>query len=383
VAYVNYPTYPGWHVREIFREVLAAHGGGADPRTAPAEARELIALFERNGRGGAAENIYAAHLREEAARLRSIPDDVLLHDYLEASSPGLFFDQFVDRLSRRGLEYVGEVKQNPARRRIADQLLAERPQLAEDWLTRERYVDAVHGALARRSVICRAGKPVARTPQPKAIEQLQLRALAVPVVNRGEIQSAAPLPFRMLDGTTLQVADPAVKTLLVSLARAWPGAISFDDLLQVIRATLQLGQQFAAPGSAERQSVLQAALACFSAGLIDLHQRAPFYLPVANERPTATPLARYQARESRSVTNVLHVLVTSLNKVDRVVLSHLNGSRDRAALATVLKAAVTRGVLPDPDADPRAAADAGWHGDVAAMVEQSLAKLTGNALLVG
>ena len=122
--------------------------------------------------------------------------------------------------------------------------------------------------------------------------------------------------------------------------------------------------------------------ACYAATLIELHEHPADCVQVAGEKPQATALARFQARESKSVTNVHHVLILTLSKVDRLVLAHLNGARDRSALVAVLKAAIAKGVLPDSANDPQAAAEVGLHGSLENVIEQSLSKLAGDGFLL-
>src|SRR5206468_1620467 len=162
-----------------------------------------------------------------------------------------------------------EVKQNPVRKKLLDQLAAGLgPPVAQDWRKVEQWVDCVQGGISRRSLICRGGRPLSRNPLPPAIERLYLRPLAVPAVNQGYLTA-----------------------------------------------------------------------------LIDLHEWPPRFVPFVSEKPKATPLARFQARESTTATNAMNFVVQGLNRFDRVVLSHLNGARDRAAVLAVLRAAIGRGIL--------------------------------------
>jgi hypothetical protein len=107
---------------------------------------------------------------------------------------------------------------------------------------------------------------------------------------------------------------------------------------------------------------------------------APEYTLTIAEKPKATALARYQAREGTSVTNALHFLAVNLTKVQRLVLAHLNGARDRAALVAVLRNAIAKGVLPDPGSE--GGCEAGFVGSLEESVEGALARLAADAFLV-
>jgi methyltransferase-like protein len=97
----------------------------------------------------------------------------------------------------------------------------------------------------------------------------------------------------------------------------------------------------------------------------------------ASVRPTAaSPLARLQAATNATVTNRRHRLV-ALNPFDRLLLPHLDGSRDRAALLDVLMGLAARKVLTVAETDSsevRAALDA--------ELMASLDRLARSALLV-
>lgn len=382
VAYVNYNVYPGWGAREMFRDIIARHVHGVtDPKSIAAKAREFIGFLDRHAQT-ASEGVYATQIRREASLLATVPDDYLVHEYLEASPQAVYFEQFADQLSRSGLAFVGEVRPNPSRRKLAEDLKREQPELTENWMKLEQYLDDVQGGFSRRSLLCHADRPVSRVPQTGVIGRLHARCRILPAVNQGNPRSSDPMPFRFPDGVIVNINDVFVKTILVALASAWPRTLSFDEMVQVIRVDLRYGEMFAAPGSEERVTLMNATDACYAATLIELHEHPAVYVQVAGGKPQASALARFQARESKSVTNVHHVLILTLSKVDRLVLAHLNGARDRSALVAVLKAAIAKGILPDSANDPQAAAEVGLHGSLENVIEQSLSKLAGDGFLL-
>ena len=70
---------------------------------------------------------------------------------------------------------MGEVRPNPSRRNLAEILKREQPELVEDWVKLEQYLDDVQGGFARRSLLCHAAKAVSRVPQTSVIEHLHAR----------------------------------------------------------------------------------------------------------------------------------------------------------------------------------------------------------------
>jgi SAM-dependent methyltransferase len=381
VAYVNYYVYPGWHGREMFRQMAAAYAQtAADPKGAAAIAREFIGLLSQHSQGPA-ESMYGAQVQQEAKFLATVPDEYLVHEYLEANPQGIYFQQFVGQLANAKLQYVAEIKPNPARYRLMNELVAAYPELSQDPLKVEQYVDFIQGSFVRRSLLCHSGEAVSMMPRHQAVEGLQMRAVALPTVNQGDVRSDEVIGFRMPDGTTVNVTDRLVKTVLIALAQGWPGAMGFEQMLEVMRNSLRFGEHFAMPGSADRDAIARTILNCYGISMLDLHVSPPVIVPAPLEKPFATGLARFQARDSKAVTNLLHNFVTRLSKTDRLVLAHLNGARDRAALVAAMKAAISKGVLPDPAIDPATASAEGLEVNIEGSVEKALEKIAGDALL--
>src|SRR5262249_15190105 len=99
-----------------------------------------------------------------------------------------------------------------------------------------------------------------------------------------------------------------------------------------------------------------------------------------SERPVASPLARRQAATDAPVTSLRHRLVT-LSEFDRVILRHLDGTRDRAALLGVLlELAATSQLTIASEQKPQTPAQVREYLDAALTV--SLQRLAFSALLV-
>jgi hypothetical protein len=259
--------------------------------------------------------------------------------------------------------------------------------VGEDWLKVEQRADAIQGNLARRSLICRAGAmPAYRAAPAEAIERLWVRGAAAPEQGIGDVRGPKPLAMRLRGGAVIHIAEPTAKLMLAAVARHWPKAISFDQLLATMRDELQLGEGYAAGGTSERAVLRDALRAAYVTTLVDLHAGEPAwsaFVPAVSAKPRATALARLQAREMKPVANLLHFGMTSLNTVDRFLLAHANGERDRAAMAAVLRAAMARRLLPDPTSQPNEAYAAGLNGPMEQSVEASVQKLAANALFEG
>jgi hypothetical protein len=120
----------------------------------------------------------------------------------------------------------------------------------------------------------------------------------------------------------------------------------------------------AGPAAAPLARLLLAGLLkCGAPNAVEFSVNAPRFVVGVSQRPVAMPLARFQAATGTAVANLRHQAVT-LCALDRQVLRHLDGSRDRDQLVQVLAGGAGRG-LPGE------------------LLDQSLCRLAGHALLAG
>jgi SAM-dependent methyltransferase/methyltransferase-like protein len=375
VAYVSYNTYPGWGPRRLIRDAIAYHAHRfPDPRTQVRQARAFIDFLARyvNVPGG---SVYPMLLKGGAEYFRQQSDSYLMHEYLEEVNEPVFFHQFLERAAARRLTYVGDAKLVAA---PADpwppEVEAALREFTSDPLEREQYLDLLRNQSFRRSLLCRPGVTPNRVILPEAVPELLVASPAQPATRDADLNSPVEVPFRGLRDTHMSTAVPLVKSALVHLGEAWPRCVPFAALREA--ACARLGG--APGGEAGDTGVLVAGLLeGFRAQLVQLHAWAPPCVR-AGVRPMASPLARYQANSAQRVTN-LRQEVVELMDVDRQLVRHLDGSRDRAALEDLLAGLVAEGVLRLP---PATAPDQ-VRAVIRASLEPALARLATWSLLMG
>jgi len=149
-----------------------------------------------------------------------------------------------------------------------------------------------------------------------------------------------------------------VTEALLRAARAWPAALWVRDLVAPTA------------GDDERAAVCDALLRAYAANLVAFHVHPPPLTTIPGDAPRTTALARHQARSGDVVTNLRHASVHIEDELGRRLVTLLDGTRDRAALAAELRAfLVERG-----EAVPE---------DLGASLDRSLEGLAGLALLEG
>ncbi|HEY3568168.1 MAG TPA: class I SAM-dependent methyltransferase [Thermoanaerobaculia bacterium] len=373
VAYVSYNALPGWHQRLIAREMMTYHTRGiADPYERADRALGVLDLVA----GAAAGDVYSSLLRERLAQLSEHRDrpSYVIHEYLEESNEPVWFHQFMARAGRHGLQYLADADTPLAEiEMLPAEVQARLRALAPGRLELEQALDFVVDRTFRRSLLCRQGPPVELAMVPERIERLHAASSLKPESPAPDVRSTAGEPFRGERDRAITVSHPPVKALLVALAGPWPRALPFADLRGRVQDLLG--------GTVEEGLLADMLFSLYCGGLLDLHLLPPRCTETVSERPRTSELARREAALSPYVTNARRRILKLDDDFARVLLQHLDGTRDRAALREVLAGEVAAGRLAitrdgEPLLDPEQRSPF-----LDALLEQTLRKMAGLALL--
>ncbi|MEX2119694.1 MAG: class I SAM-dependent methyltransferase [Pirellulales bacterium] len=381
VAYVSYNTYPGWHVRGMIREMMCyAIDRRAGPLEQVRQAREFLDFLIASVHD--AKSLYSLLLQEEAMLLRTQTDSYLLHEHLEESNEPLYFYQFVERATARGLQYLAEAKPSGAGAKLSPEAWETLKRASANHIELEQRLDFLHDRTFRRSLLCHERVELQRSPPPETLRRFHLAASAKPESDQPDLTSTEAEGFRAR-GVSLSTNHPLVKAALVLLYEESPRRLAFDRLWEMVLGRLGCLEPGHSAGDvrfgpADWPSLAAALLQCWGSGLVHLHLHPAKLVLEAGERPLASPLARLQAARGGSVTNMRHYEI-QITSVDAAVLRHLDGSRGRAELAETLAGLVASGELAVEQADGAPLGDDVLRREV----DSSLERLAKGALLVG
>ncbi len=202
-------------------------------------------------------------------------------------------------------------------------------------------------------------------------EKLWLASSAEPVAP-GAVRGSGPVRFKTVTGLELEITVPAVKLALYELGRVWPHALTLADLAE--RVTERLGE---ASNAAELSRLLFESAA---SAAIRAFAQAPRSVRAPSQKPEATALARLEAMRGGEVTNLHSEPVKIEVALHRRLLSLLDGTRDREALARALADELESGRLSVPGIEPGKRAH--WEGLLGREVDAGLEKLARYALLI-
>ena len=290
VAYVSYDVFPGGHMREVTRQMLRWHLRGIDdPLERIAQARALLTAVSEAG-------------QPQAEWALGQSDPALFHDELAEHHEAVLFTDFVDHAARHGLAFLAEADV------FEMQAAGLPPELSEDPIAREQYLDFFKGRMFRQTLLCHAGTERSE-PAPEVVRGLLVSTSARPAGEPGP----GRVEFRGPGGSTLTTDHDGIKAALVRLGDVWPRALPVAEL-------------------GDDDAVRDALLRAYTANLVQLHVWAPALPAAVPERPVAGALARLQAARGPQITNLLHDSVEVPDELGRRLITLLDGTRDRAAL---------------------------------------------------
>src|SRR5215210_5538559 len=297
LAYVSYNANPGGHLRRAMREAGLWFSAGAAPGVPRAErARELYAfLFEH--RAGT-KDWWGGLLESQLEPLARGPTYRLVHDDLGDHWSPVWFADFAERAAANGLAYVGESDLTTLLpERVPPDVERALDELSEgDRIRREQLIDVLRCVFFRQSVLCRDSRRPVDAPDPSVLRDLHF---AVRAGAPGDAQ-----PEGLLGSALALLRSRAPDTLPFAELRAATGADP-DELSEALRDGF-LGE------------------------LVMPHRTPLRAVAVAGvEKPFASPLARWQAREHDEVTTMAYTTVVMEQPAARVLLGLLDGSRDR------------------------------------------------------
>ncbi len=379
VAYVSYNTYPGWHMRGMIRDMMRYHAFRFDqPEQRIGQARALLDFLAQSTEKDT--GAYGVLLRSELDLLRRQSDHYIYHEQLEDFNEPVYFHQFMARAEPFGLRYLGESRINTmVTGNFGPEVQKTLAVMATDQIQTEQYLDFVRNRTFRETLLVRVEAIPNWGIVPERVYGLHVACGAKATGKGGELASnTVAQQFQSPSGMVISATGPVFKAAMLTLIEAWPGTISFVELLQ--RAVAKLGR--IATNEDLQTLALGLLNAYISSDLLELHATPLAFARVPGEKPVALVHARVRAADGHaSVTNRRHELV-KLSDMGLRLLPLLDGTRDRVALVESLttkslagELTVRRGGQPITDADE-------LHAGLTATLGPTLDSLARDALLV-
>jgi methyltransferase-like protein len=374
VAYISYNTYPGWHMREMIRDMMRYHASRFNtPQLRTQQSRALLDFLANNTKQ---DGPYSVLLKQEVETLRHQADHYLYHEHLEEVNDPLYFHQFIDQARRHNLAYLGEARiGSMVTGNFGPDIEKTLKMLATDQIQVEQYMDFLRNRMFRETLLC-SGRLVPNwSVQPETLRGLHVSSGARPLLPEGtttlDIHSENNQMYVTPSNFQIGTNRPLLKAAMHLMQKIHPATIPFDTLRKQAREivggydTLNARQQ-----SEDTQLLALGLLNCYlTSDMIDLHGIPIPQSPPVSDRPVASHWARITAKENGNFTNRRHE-VMRLNPLDRQLIPLLDGTHDHGflvdsltkdALADIIKVQRDGNPLTDPAEIRRALADSLPH----------------------
>ena len=331
VAYVSYNALPGCHIRQMLRDMVLFHLRDVTaPEDRIRESLDFLRILQQAPEN--AENPTPALLKQEVNSVFERAPEVLFHDELGEVYFPIQFTDFMAHAAQHGLQYLSEANMHDMEPRRASNEVRERLEKYSHGrrLEREQYMDFLKCRKFRQTLLCRADLAISDTPIVGRVQNMYAASSAAPVSSHPDLTGGRPEEFRGQKGAAMKTAHPLAKTAVGTLTGMWPQVMHFEKLLA------RCGELIGGPADAE--GLAEILLATHRAGLVELHVHPPACIAQPGEYPSTTALARWQARHGHTVTTLRHTTIEATGSVETQLLTLLDGTRDRAALAEELRA---------------------------------------------
>lgn len=334
LAYVSFDAQPGWAVRGRVRDALVR--GGADLPMARERLAGLAALVREPV--GAWEPLLA----HELERARDADDGYLRHEYLGPDNEAFWLGDVVRAFAEAGLTYVGDATFDRVEGFVPPALRDAVAPIAADTIHREELLDLRLFRQLRAAVFTRGA--TGEAPSPAAlVEQARVACAAR---RRNDPFDPRPGVVERFDGpggAELRVEDAALKIALLVLADRYPEGLALDALRR--RCVERLREVGLEPSTASLEALGERLGRLFTEIQCELRLEAPRLRCEPGDRPRATALTRWEASTRGVLTTPLHTLLPH-EPIDAAIVTRLDGSRTRDAVADEVARGVADGGIP-------------------------------------
>lgn len=326
VCYVSYNAHPFSHTRDLARDMMLFHTRHlSDMKQRVSQSRAIMKFLSE---GSKADTVHGAIMRDQYNRVTKTQDEVLFHDDLNEIAKAFLLHRVVEHAGQHGLQYLSDAEFS--RRNLAgypEEVRAALQRFPDDeFMARDQYQDFVDGHGFRRTLLCHSGLTLRRKVEMDFVRSYFLLSTTDPVEGDFCLTDASDMQFRTQEGSTLSVSHPLLKSAYLCLGRAWPRALTFDELLDA--ACEELGGAKGTPAREEDvQTLVEAMYVLACSGEVSFQVPRPGLTTTISDRPLASFLARKQSESDTLLTNLLHQSVRLEGDEERRIFQLLDGTR--------------------------------------------------------
>ncbi|PZR81179.1 MAG: hypothetical protein DLM68_18290 [Hyphomicrobiales bacterium] len=344
-------------------------GAEKTPAGRAGQVRQLLDICKKHTRENTS---YGKIWRNEAQRMRDLPDSYLAHELFEENNSPCTFLQFAAAAERHGLAYLGEANIGAM---IPEAVVPEAAEVIRDLsgsevLAAEQYIDMMSGRTFRHTLLVHEARKSAIDRSLDPARMAGLHIVAAPGFKCAE--SGTPGEYACADGsgTITSTRDAAVQQSIERFIARLPSSSRLIDLSPPGRTDAE-----------EQRKITAAFMKMLSLGMVQISTEPIDLLAEIPERPKAWLVAASDAASRAAMTASRRHEFFTQNPLASVLLPLLDGTRRRDDLVAQLSALARDGHIVVRDGEQLL--DDGRVGEAAAKsVDQFLQSLIRAGMLV-
>lgn len=383
IAFVSYNAYPGNRLREMIREMMLFHTHGFSEPNEKIEQARALAGFVAAAQDE--QDLYRKFLKAEMEMFLRQDGNYFFHDALAEINTPFYFYQFMTAAHAQRLSYLGEADFHmmldltlpPAVGKKLDELSGNR-------IAREQYLDFLRCRRFRQTLLCHPEVQLDLSLKAERITQFHLAGSVTCMSENPSPHTRTLEKFENKLGARVQTDSQLAKTALLLLENEWPQAVAFHELLRRAQEKLAAsGEPRPENEDEELREFENVLFRSYATGLIELHTYSPKIDRRITEKPTASPLARWQVHDGDFITTLFHASLSIHDSLTRELLTLMDGTRDRAGLLAALEASLDERRRAENAQGKPVADDAKTRELLAQALDQNLVRMARMGLLTG
>ena len=276
---------------------------------------------------------FRATLKDELKRHAAHTVSDVFHDDLSDVNRAFYFHEFASMLDRHDLQFLAEAELHAMG---THNLSAEARGFVDnlnDIIEREQYLDLLRARSFRQTLFCRKSVMLDRDIEPGVIDGFLISSSLRPSRAKPELASTRIEKFSGAGGTSIEIDQPLVKTVLFLLADRWGRAVAFPSLISDAKTKLaELGystEDWKHQTDIVRMILLQIAMA---STMVELHTHQAAGFTEVTSMPKLNPVSRWQLASANNVITTLGLDVKLDDAVSKRLLELLDGTRNTSDL---------------------------------------------------
>jgi methyltransferase-like protein len=277
-------------------------------------------------------------LDEEFRRLSKNNYENIFHDDLADFNHPVYFHEFVSHAAKFDLQYVTEVEHFTTQivnfpKEISETLDG----ISDDLIALEQYLDFINFRRFRQTLLCHKKLEISQKPDPQVLREIRVASPVRTASEKPELASAKLENFVGEKTEKIEINHPLTKAAFFHLGKIWARTASFDELVASSRQLLseETGTDYEVTEK-DVQTLIDVLFLVSASGLLRMHVHEPIFTTEVSEKPVASPLSRWQAEHSDSISTLLSTSVFIQDKLGLELVKLLDGTRDHHQLSAAM-----------------------------------------------